>query len=187
LNRRQAASHREEAGYLLLIGIGNSLRSDDGAGIVAAERLHQAWKRSAYPHRLLTVHQLLPELAEELADPLVQAVLFIDAAADSTGQPSADAGANERRAAAQPGYSLYPVIPSEGNRLFTHQVSPAMLLAYTHTLYDKRLPAWVLALPGMNFELGGDFSQQITTTLDQIDIAATQIWDIIWRRASEST
>ncbi|MEX1021114.1 MAG: hypothetical protein WDZ49_15755 [Litorilinea sp.] len=65
---------------VLVIGIGNSLRGDDGGGIVAAQALGAPWDAAGLAHRLLLTHQLLPEIAEDLAQPEVKAVLFVDTA-----------------------------------------------------------------------------------------------------------
>ena len=47
----------------LVIGYGNTLRSDDGAGVIAATRL--AEKSST--HQVIAVQQLTPHLAENIA------------------------------------------------------------------------------------------------------------------------
>lgn len=51
---------------MLIVGYGNPLRGDDGAGRVAAERLGG-----------VSVHQLTPELAERIA--AADTVIFLDA------------------------------------------------------------------------------------------------------------
>jgi|WetSurMetagenome_2_1015567.scaffolds.fasta_scaffold99395_2 hydrogenase maturation protease len=57
----------------LVIGIGNTLRSDDAAGIVAVEELSRRYPQAD----CLTVHQLGPELAEQVA--AARTVVFVDA------------------------------------------------------------------------------------------------------------
>lgn len=57
----------------LIIGFGNTLRRDDGAGVAAAERL----ARDCPEADVLTVQELHPELAERLAQ--CGLVLFLDA------------------------------------------------------------------------------------------------------------
>ncbi|MGD1277791.1 MAG: hydrogenase maturation protease [Tepidisphaeraceae bacterium] len=60
---------------VLIIGYGNALRGDDGAGPEAARRL-----KASLPRRwasVLTAHQLLPEMAEPLSR--AQWAIFIDA------------------------------------------------------------------------------------------------------------
>ncbi len=64
---------------LLIIGYGNSLRRDDGAGLVLAQRLAEQWKKDGHAVRLLLTHQLMPEMALDLAESDVAGVLFVDA------------------------------------------------------------------------------------------------------------
>ncbi|MGF1587982.1 MAG: hydrogenase maturation protease [Pleurocapsa sp.] len=60
--------------HYLVIGYGNTLRSDDGAGQSAANQI-AAW---GLPNvRSLAVHQLTPELAEDIAN--ADTVIFVDA------------------------------------------------------------------------------------------------------------
>ncbi|PPT05423.1 NADH-reducing hydrogenase maturation factor [Geitlerinema sp. FC II] len=62
---------------MLVIGYGNSLRGDDGIGRAIAEQV-ASWN---LPHvRSLSLHQLTPELAEELSR--VDRAVFIDACID---------------------------------------------------------------------------------------------------------
>ncbi|MCB0173868.1 MAG: hypothetical protein KDJ97_25330, partial [Anaerolineae bacterium] len=63
---------------LLIIACGNSLRSDDGAGLIFAERLEYACRALDVMVERISVHQLLPELAADIAAEAVQAVVFID-------------------------------------------------------------------------------------------------------------
>ena len=60
----------------LAIGIGNTLRRDDGIGPWLAERIEE-WRLPGI--RTKTVHQLTPEIAAEIAE--ANAVLFLDASA----------------------------------------------------------------------------------------------------------
>ena len=58
---------------LLVIGVGNTLRGDDGAGIRVVEQI----RRSPDAPECLTVHQLTPELADTIR--LHARVCFVDA------------------------------------------------------------------------------------------------------------
>ena len=66
----------------LVIGYGNTLRSDDGAGQIVAEKIAQ-WNLPGV--RSLAVHQLTPELAEIIAQ--ADAVIFIDAITTNLENP----------------------------------------------------------------------------------------------------
>ncbi len=52
---------------VLVIGYGNSLRRDDGAGLILAAGLVDAWRTHDLPASLITAHQLSPELADDIA------------------------------------------------------------------------------------------------------------------------
>ena len=66
----------------LVIGYGNTLRSDDGAGQRVAEKIGQ-WELPGVG--ALAVHQLTPELAENIAQ--ADAVIFVDAVATNSENP----------------------------------------------------------------------------------------------------
>ena len=118
---------------LLVIGYGNSLRGDDGAGPEAARRLE------ARGIEALAVHQLTPELAERIA--AVRTVIFLDA--DSTLSPGE---ISVRR--------LHEVASS-----LEHHASPAALVRLAHDVYGALPDAWLVAIGGSNFELGEGLSE----------------------------
>jgi len=60
---------------VLIIGYGNPLRCDDGIGWRAAQAIMQAWPEKQV--RVEAAHQLLPEMADWLAE--ASHVIFIDA------------------------------------------------------------------------------------------------------------
>ncbi len=146
---------------LLVIGIGNSLRRDDGAGLVLARGLAAAWLAAGRRVELLTTHQLVPELAETVAAEGLAAVLFVDAAIDAGAtcrlEPVADAG----------------VTPSLG-----HHFGPAMVLLYAAQLFDRRPPAWLLRVPGHDYDHGEGISP---ATADAI-LAQLAAREPLWRR-----
>jgi hydrogenase maturation protease len=74
-------SHNEQIPrpQVVVIGYGNTLRSDDGAGQQVAT-LVEDWQLPQV--RSLAVHQLTPELAAELAT--AQMVIFVDAYPESS-------------------------------------------------------------------------------------------------------
>lgn len=120
----------------LAIGYGNQLRGDDGIGQQVAlevERCH--WENV----RSLAVHQLTPELAAELAE--VDCAIFVDACI--TGD-------------AIQVISLEPM-SSEGCQL-GHYLDPRSLLYLAQWLYGHSPQAWLISVPGVNFELGDRLS-----------------------------
>ncbi len=120
----------------LIIGYGNTLRSDDGVGVRVAEWVaQQAWANVC----ALSVQQLTPELAEEIAH--AKQVIFVDAIA------SADTNITINKLTAE------PVPISIG-----HREDPRSILWLTKQLYGQAPPACWILIPGQNFELGEEIS-----------------------------
>ena len=120
----------------LLIGIGNRLRSDDGAGPRLIDNLAAAGGGRL---QILTVHELTPEHAAVVAD--ASAVLFVDAC------PARRRLALEAIATA-----------ASGGGSFSHQLSPARLLALSEVVYGAHPPAWQLLIPAEHLEPGEGLS-----------------------------
>jgi hydrogenase maturation protease len=122
---------------LLVIGYGNELRRDDGVG----PRIARAVSDWNVPDvRVLALHQLTPELADELAR--ADVVLFIDAVANSSAVS----------------VSVQPVPVEMGNSLGNHVSSPAALLNLAETLFGRRPIAWLLTLPARDLGFGEGLS-----------------------------
>ena len=130
----------------LVIGFGNRLRGDDGAGVWLAEQL-QAQRTSM---RVLACQQLTPELAAAVG--AAGAVLFIDASAAD----SEDCGEEP---------SLRPIaaeqVAQAGAEPLSHGLSPTRLLALTSALYGNCPPAWELLIPGQVWEIGEELSRSV--------------------------
>ena len=120
---------------LLVIGIGNPLRGDDGIGALLAE---QVGGRG--------VQQLTPELAAELAE--LEAVLFIDAWLAPPG--------------AAP--ELIPIAPAAA-AAGSHRLEPAQLLAISQALYGRAPAAHLLQVPATLFEHGNSLSAELQAAL----------------------
>ncbi|MRR54208.1 MAG: hydrogenase maturation protease [Deltaproteobacteria bacterium] len=127
---------------ILLIGYGNPLRRDDGAGPVLAGMLEERGGRNDL--RVITVHQLAPELAQDLAAADVTAVLFLDASVIRCPE------GEEVCIRTLDGLEPPPV--------FGHQFSPAELLCYAELLRGTVLPAWQVTIPGVDFGYGEGLS-----------------------------
>jgi len=117
----------------LVIGIGNTLRRDDGIGARVVSGLPSLTAES------MTVHQLMPELAERLQD--ADRVLFIDAAV--TGRS----------------VSLRRLCPSP-HRGLGHAMTPEALLDWTARAYGRAPEGWLLAIAGHAFDIGEGLSRQ---------------------------
>ena len=120
---------------VLLIGIGNDLRGDDGAGPHVARALEG---RVAWDVRV--AHGLTPELADDLAR--CDVVLFVDADADPTRE--------------RPGWKHHRLRPDEASAtaLLGHALDVPGLLDLTIRLHGFAPRAATLALPARDFALG---------------------------------
>jgi len=159
----------------LLVGLGNSLRGDDGVGVHLA-----GWAERRWPVlQVRSVQQLTPELCCELS--LAQRVLFIDAwqvatTPCGTGETPKPPGTRQPpaggdRCAAMP--ILIPLnLPSTGAdggagawAAFSHQLDPAQLLAITALLYGHAPQAWLLLVPAFQFAHGQELSWELQRQL----------------------
>lgn len=111
---------------ILVIGFGNTLRSDDGAGPhIAPETIGRLGLLGV---QTLTLHQLSPEHAEPVSR--AGTVIFVDAA---VGGPDA--------------IQVRPVAPRDTYRLAGHTAEPATLLALARDIYGHAPVAWLVTLP----------------------------------------
>jgi hydrogenase maturation protease len=146
----------------LIIAYGNNLRRDDGAGLILAERLEQAWLAHQIEVKRLVVQQLTPELTLEVAQDEISAVVFVDTRAVPPG---------ETELAVQMGrVSADPCNPALG-----HHLDPAVLLTYARLLYHKQPPAWLVTAPGVDFGHGEGLSRATRRALDRNLELATEL------------
>ncbi|MGB3511128.1 MAG: hydrogenase maturation protease [Microcoleaceae cyanobacterium] len=141
---------------ILIIGYGNTLRSDDGAGQRVAELVAE-WNLPNV--RSLPVHQLTPELAEAISE--AELVIFVDAY-----PATAEQGLQVHQLC---DYPPYPPLERGG---LGHTGDPRSLLSLSQLVYNNAPPAWWILIPAVNFEFGEEFSpetaQGITDALSQI-------------------
>jgi hydrogenase maturation protease len=134
----------------LMIGYGSPLRCDDRLGQYLAETLGQDWN-------VLTVTQLTPELAEPISR--AERVVFLDAFLEET-----------------PGTVVTHVVEAEtAGAAFTHQATPASLLASAQELYGNVPLAILITVAAASFEYSLDFSPQIMAVLPKIERQVRQI------------
>ena len=127
----------------LVIGYGNSLRSDDGAGQKVAQTVAQ-WKLDHVS--ALGVHQLTPELAANLAE--VDTVFFVDAVPITTPETAT--------------LKIEKLALKTSQEKLGHHSNPAYLLSLVQQLYQHNLDAYWVLIPAINFDFGEEFSP-ITT------------------------
>lgn len=135
----------------LIIGYGNTLRGDDGAGYLAVEQV-AAWDLPTVG--TIACHQLVPELAEPIAE--CDRVIFIDAALPH----------------AQAQVRFIPLHPTAHARIEAHLSDPIALLALVQQLYGRSVEAHHLLIPTASMELSETLSPiaqaGIAMALDQL-------------------
>jgi len=138
----------------LVIGYGNTLRSDDGVGVWIAERLAALRLPDV---DVKTFHQLYPDLAADM--PPYKTVIFVDASAD--GEPTA-----VRKA----------ISPSDQWPSSNHNISPELLQQLAWTMYDAVVNLQVYTVRGENFEFGSALSPAVEKrAADTVILIASQI------------
>lgn len=130
---------------ILVIGVGNPTRRDDGAGPEVVRRLDAL----ALPNvELRSATQLDPSLAVDLAD--YEKVIVVDA----------DPAAAEVK---------IELAPDETGIPSTHHFTPSALRMLATTLHGRSPQVWVCRIPANDFEFGENFS---TVTHSAIEKAA---------------
>jgi hydrogenase maturation protease len=121
---------------LLVIGYGNTLRSDDGVGPKAAAAFGKL-------HLPGVVAIACPQLTPELADPLSRAgaAVFVDAA---VGQPSR--------------VRLLRLDPAISSQVLAHTAHPSVLLALARDAFGRAPDAWMLTIPADQLGFGEQLS-----------------------------
>ena len=126
---------------ILIIGYGNVLRADDGAGYRAAEELQRHY-RDDPEVRVFAAHQLTPEMAAEISSN--DFVMFLDASSE-----------------AEPGKIWQVAVSPEATLSgFTHQLTPASLLSAAEKLYGHAPEAVCISMAGWSFNLDDKLSRR---------------------------
>ncbi len=127
----------------LIIGIGNVLRSDDAAGIVAVREL----ARREPDARCLTVHQLGPELAEEVA--AARLVVFVDASVLVRA------------------VSIQHLRPGQGS-MSSHIATPEVLLGLSEQLHGTSPgAAFLVEIPAHHLDFGETLSAETALAVEE--------------------
>jgi len=141
-------------GRTLVAGFGNVYRRDDGAAWAVVNALRERLGRPPLGlledgfddlgHTLDTVvlHQLVPELAETLAD--YELVVFLDAHVQELADPL-------REEWLTPAYRMAFV---------SHQTHPATVLALAQQMHGRAPRAVLLSLRGHDFDFGAGLSSR---------------------------
>lgn len=146
----------------LILGCGNTLRSDDGVGPLLCDWAEERFA-SDPAVRVFSDHQWTPELAPEIAS--AESVLFIDCTLDTA------AGQIILR-------EIQPTPLKPG--LVTHHVGAPELLAITRDLYEATpRKALLLTIGAGSIELGEGFSPEMEKALpdarDLLELTVRQL------------
>lgn len=174
---------------VLIIGYGNPLRGDDRLGWVVAAQLGEQLGEQHGTVR--TLHQLVPELAEELAR--YDVAMFVDASAtqepgsvrirelsvpasaEHFGLPQGEKG-EQHPDSCRPTSSppLNDGHPPAG--AFTHHVGPRELLTMARALYGRAPRAFLVTLGGADF----GFTETLSPAAHQAATQAVKLVGALW-------
>jgi hydrogenase maturation protease len=147
---------------ILIIAYGNSLRRDDGAGLILGEILEEALRGSGQDVSLITAHQLTPDLALSVAGENISAVVFVDTRVSGAGEEKHE-------------LQLRPLSSDQGSTSLGHHVGASSIMIYARLLYDKSPPAWMLTVPGVDFEHGEGLSDTAQNALNTLPAVLRQL------------
>lgn len=137
---------------VLVIGYGNTLRGDDGAGVITAGRARDLVEGVD----VITAHQLNPEHAEAVAEH--PCVIFVDASV-------------ERHT-----LGLTILTAARGSSTSgTHAVSPAGILSLAREVYGRAPErALFLEIPALSMEFGDGLTPETSVCVEQALAAIRQ-------------
>lgn len=141
---------------VLIVGIGNPLRSDDGVGLLVAQEL----LRELPAHgdiQVIATQQLTPEIAEFASR--AERVIFVDAACGG-----------------EPGSIAYrKILPGESPGDYSHELSPVVILKLAERLYGRCPPAHLITVAGANFETGDTLSAAVRAAIPALKAKIEQM------------
>ena len=120
-----------------VIGVGNTLRSDDGVGIFICTELE---KTNIQGLSVFTTHQLHIELVEELKE--FDTIIIVDAGIKPNNE-----------------VSFYPITEQNSNSIHSsHNIDATLLFSLLQNLYPSDRSFFVCEIQVQNFELGEGLS-----------------------------
>lgn len=133
---------------VLIIGYGNPLRGDDGAGWQAAGILKERIRDERV--QVVRSHQLMPEMAEAISR--ARKVIFIDADCDNRG-----------------GEIVFKrVVPEHRSEVCSHRLTPGVLLGAAGRLYGGCAEGMLVTMGAGSFEYGSELSEAVRTALPSL-------------------
>ena len=129
---------------ILIIGIGNNTRQDDGLGWCFLDSL---LKEGYNEENLLYKYQLMVEDSELIAD--YDTVFFVDACISELKN----------------GFEIDPIYPAEQVAFSTHEVPPNQILNLCKTIYNKKPKAFMIKIQGYVWDIEIGLSAKATENL----------------------
>jgi hydrogenase maturation protease len=136
--------------HVLVIGFGNTLRTDDGAGPTAVAQLAMILPHTQ-PCQCLVVQQLTPELAEPVSR--ADRVIFVDA---TIHVPPGEI-------TVQTTYGKAPDTAGLG-----HHMTPELVLAMSLALYGRAPQAWTIGIGVDSMDVGEYLTPQVACAADRV-------------------
>lgn len=141
---------------VLVVGYGSSLRTDDGLGWHAAQRLAEDPRFVGMS--VLQRHQLTPELALDISTAAL--VVLLDA---SSGLAPGEIAVEQ-------------VDPTEGAaQSWSHHLSPAALVSLSHELYGRAAKVYVVSCGAQSLEIGDRLSPVAEAALPKMLDAVVEL------------
>ncbi len=142
----------------MVVGYGNSLRSDDGVGPAVAARLAGDPRMAGVIIRC--EHQLTPELAADASQ--ASLLVLVDA-----GTEQAPGEVSVRR--------LEPVV-EEGGTAWTHHLDPSALVGLARELWGSAPPVVLVSIGPASLEVGEGLSEIVAPAVTRAaDLVATVV------------
>jgi len=114
----------------VIIGYGNELRGEDAFGIDTIKELQKLELKNT---KLLSMHQLTPELVLQLLD--ADEIVFIDVSYDAKNH-----------------YALACSLTEQNNLNLSHHISPKTIICMLKSLYTKSPKFFIYSMISKNFE-----------------------------------
>lgn len=141
---------------VLILAYGNSLRRDDGAGFVLGDAVERMLLEAGIGVERIDSQQLEPEHALNIGGGKFSALLFIDARAVPEKPGEDDLRVQFRR--------IYPA--ENASPGMSHHMNASTLLALAGYLFGKQPPAWLITVPGIDFDHGEGLSDTARKAID---------------------
>ena len=135
----------------LVIGYGNTLRGDDGAGPAVVEKLTALLPRgTSRKAKLIACEQLIPELAVDIAS--CKRIIFIDA---SLALPAGR-------------ISITPIHEEPCDMRMGHYTTPGMVLAMAQSAFGACPRAWLAAIGCQSMEINDQLTPTVAAAVDRL-------------------